>query len=728
MAEFVSQKSMDKLERLGSSGDYLKYARKWTIDPPPDETPLIKSLGSMIESAAGIMTGVANYQQTSLDREISDRINAERQAEIGDLESRTGMSGTPQEPAQAEVKSAEAAAEAAPNQTMFGWGPQESTEKAITPAEEKQVDAAVTQANRMQNAADQGKSPEHYQGRLYHWAKQRRAELSPHLRKHFDAKMGSTANQYLTDLRTKANALQTASNDKYTKVMSQVDDLLKETPLAAPLYADLLSRKISPEEGMERLQGMTKEIIAKNQAVRQWDAIKATDAIGKYAASERFRTEIASSASLFANVTSKTLGLDNPDEIRSKISRIQTGQDKGTQQQIIQYGHNMNAYATQLEQHLYNKAKEKNAAGLDYYAMKPTDEINKEIAEAVAPYRSYAKSILGENYNMAQFTLTNMKAAASDTGRKLAESNTKLGQTIRVANAMDAGMLGNPQSMGAFIAPSLMRTPGLQGELGSLVDMDIFNAAAQLDVPPPGGKPITIQSSISGLRAAGLPVPVGAAMALEQVQQFNNPAVDARAKQSLAMYYYHTNNLKLLSEFSPEQRAKVFNTLTSKDTIDSIWEATKGRDDLRAMVSNWGRQVFGQEFLRSELKDLSTIPMPEGVKIRYDDKTSTLVLDESGIKINPTMPANPLAGDPTTAGAMGGQNPGLINLPKIRTATGKINQAISNIKHIASKSDEDPNFWIMEGLRMGGLNVDYNRVWADPKYENKVKTDGTKAP
>jgi hypothetical protein len=729
MAEFVSQDHMSKIDRLGSNGDYLKYARQWKMEPEPDDSYKYKAIASMIEGAAGVISGLNDASDKQLQTQLSDLKWSERASEISDLENSMGLNKTVapnQDPTTSNTQGMEFSSQNK-TQSLFDWGPKED----VLPAhEQQQVNEAVASQQRMKDAIAQGKSPTHYQSRAYHEAKAIRANLNPRQRRIFDEKMGATANQYLSDLRAQQKALQTAQNDTKNKALGLLDNFAKDDVRIVPLYNDILHGRVSPDEGLTRVQSVLRPMIEAKEAEERLKKIKTNDELAKHQSLYDFRKILTSDNDLMTQTVVQQLGLSDPMKAREYLAKVEAGDPsvKASQEQIQQAGRSLNAYAAGMQKKYEELAKRTNL-----YVLHGPDVVNKEIEQHLKPWTDAAKYAAGGKIGMANFVVDTMKAQATDQGKNMLSRGDAFSHGLNVMNAMDAALLGNPGSFQSFIAPMAMNQSGFMSTMSQVMKFEGVRAAGQLTVPPPDGKAVTMQDTLTRLRESGLPVPTGAAMAMEQVSQFNNPKVSDDMKQSLALYYYHPDNQKLLTNFKPEQRAAIFNRLTNKDTIDAIMKASQGKHEIKAMVANWGRHVFGTELIGNEIKSLDTMVMPEGVQVRFDDKTRTLILDESKrVYKDPTGSMNAMV-------PWGTPGPSLAdsNMPRIRQAIGNINTAIKNVSYLAETVSENPDFWIMEGLKNGGLNVDYNRIWADPKYEkpapsktkvNNVKTKVNNAP
>jgi hypothetical protein len=731
MAKFVKDEAVS-----GQTPNYMGYAKKIDVPNFPQNDQW-KGLAGMLETVGTLATGFQKTYEDQLNQKIGETADKLQMDEVARLEQNLGVNSNIPKDVQTED----------PNHPVNTdpvnarvWGPTGGTgaeNPEIVPEGKlaENIDKGLARIERLQGAADQGKAPTHYSAQaMAEWRKLRAtvpAKYKEHVDKKFASAMGfDPANKYMADLNAQAKALTDQKNNEKTKVLSYLDDLKTQDPGAASAYSKVLSGEWTAQQGMAYAEKAFKPIIAANESKRQWDSIKQNDDIAKWTADKQINEYIAAKKTNLSNGAVSNMGLDNPEVIRQKIAEVRSGKNKDvTQAQLTQWGQALAVHAQNFRTELNARYDLANPAGLSPRAILSSEDLNKKTDAAVKEYDDLAKSLLGGNYEMALFTVKNMQDKTTDLGKALFESDTQLGDMIRKGAILDAAS-GKDSEFSKLMLTAMIGQSGATATMQNYVSQKTIAGGMQLQIPAADGKPITVNGAIEHMYRAGAPVPTGSAMAIEQLNQFSNPDLPKDYKQGLVMYYFHKENMGLLSKFNKEQRGHIFNRMTSPGVIDEVWKATEDRPDLRNQVTDWARHSFGVEFMTTEIKDLNGVTMPQGVNVAFDPETSHLKVMHQGIDVTNSSllpgtarPAfRPSRDGEGPVSSMEAFTPGL---QAVKNPVMRINQAIDNVKYIAKKTGEDHNVWLVDALRTAGLNVDFNRITADPALVTPPKK-GTK--
>lgn len=721
MAKFVKDQVVQ-----GGTPNYMGFAKKIDVPEFP-QYDKYKGLAGMLETVGTLASGIEKKYTEDLDQRIGQTADNLQMQEINRLEQNLGVNSnipkdvetdSPNHPANAEASAVNARV----------WGPSGGTgpdNPEIVPEGKlaENIDRGLAKIQRMQSAADQGKETTHYSARAMAEWRQLRATVPAKYKEHVDKKFASAmgfdpANKYMADLNSQAKALQTEKNNEKTKALGYLDDLKKEDPGAASAYGKVMSGEWTPQQGMTYAEKAYQPIIAANQAKRQWDTIKTNDDIGKWTANKQIDEFIAAKRANLANGAVANMGLDNPEVIRQKIAEVRSGKNKDvTQAELTQWGQALATHSMNFRSELNARFDLANPNGLSPRAILNSDDLNKKVDAAVKDYEDLSRSLLGGNYELALFTTKNIQDKSTDMGKAIFSADNQLGDMVRKAAALNAAG-GKDNIFQNLMGPAMLGAPGVTTTMQNYITQKTIAGGMQTAMPSPDGRPITVTNAIDTMYRVGAPVPTGSAMAMEQLNQFSNPDLPREYKQGLVMYYFHPENMGLLQKFNKEQRGFVFNRMTSPGVIDEVWKATADRPELRQQVLNWAKHSFGVEFMTTEIKDLNSVSMPEGVNVAFDPKTSQLKLMHQGVDItnSSTIPGARNAFRPSQGGegpvsTMDAYTPGL---QAVKNPVMRINQAIENVKYIAKVSGTDPNVWLVDALRTAGLNIDFNRITADP--------------
>lgn len=610
-----------------NSPNFFKYSEP--IKQPLADTStgqILKTIGEGIEGGSSLVdAGIKG----SIDKNLQDKVDKERDDFTSALNSVRSALGSPVVPSPVQSGSGVAAGESL-------------TSEAPTAPVPPSVDVMVGKADAIQSALINGKiNDTYYHQRLSDIQKTARAQY-PGYRDYIDQKISqitgvNPANAYINDLMQDINR---AAVNKKTEADKDLDMARRAIERRVP-NADVMFNKLQADPSFAPqfrswLAGAQTIMETIQQKEAQRNLAKGEKDDIAVQRKQDFTNEAESIVAHNMNTMVTISGMDNPVSILDFMSKAAADPKSFTSEQYRLFDTKLMAQAALVEAQLKARSTQtnKDAKGNPYSYVSDigVDERDKIIKSTRASYDALHNALLGggpEGAGLA-FTIANQLKAREDdhAGRVITGTVGDDLMTIQLLNKTMGPTLSGVLN-GKIVQSKIPDT------LMGLFRHDTTQAMAQPGLLPGGnGQPVTFTDQAGHLLDLEKQGKITSAMRARYLAGMSNfvndlkdPKIPDTIKENVLKYFISSPDILRSFKtdyYDPDHKVQVqgkysvWNKLTSDETVASVAKLSRSNPQLaedykRKMEEEAGGQLFHQEFLA--LNDYGNNPH---IKFRYN--------------------------------------------------------------------------------------------------------------
>jgi hypothetical protein len=534
---------------------------------------------------------------------------------------------------------------------------------------------------------------------------------------YIDAKMGNTANAYMSDLMRQINANQSAATKQLTSDISLVNAEVKDkNPDAIRAMQKVQSGQWSSQNGLlTQWLVNTRSLKARvEEAEQQVKLMQSGSSFEKDAAQKQapyIINEMVKSAE-FNMLDGQTGTLKDAVEFMGKLAR---GEKTISDTDAVQMTKILKAWMAETYGNIDQKLNTPLAFGKNSIAqiLQP-DEVKKQITSGMERIKQVVDAFEDKQYGLAH-TLADRMQAMTDTG------------SYRLATSLEPDVRNG--TLGLSIINRMGGPNAAERYFGTIItnseDKAIVNAVKQTaaTIGAQQGEITSLGEAFRRGKAAGLgsaPGEAGKAQTAYYKDVLNIPnkitdqEIATSIRENIIKGSYGPGNEDLLDQIKNDftdkhgnvipGRNKVFQDMTSADKTAEIFKMSQSKPELWKNYTSWAEtgfnKLFGQNVreLGSIFENQSKTPR---IKVTYNSQENKFIL-------NYDIPENAYYA-------------GVKYKAELDRLTEQVNNGVKSMANIAKASGADPEAYILTNLNAANPKTDFNNR-TNPDEEMKNST------
>lgn len=616
----------------------------------------LEGAGSLFDTA---VKGIDWAAKEGISEEVWNKVNAEREAYTGALEASYDAAGGKRPDA--------------------GPSPLTSNEPQAPAA----LDRSLKYVESVKNGFEAGKvNDTYYKARLTAIAKDMRSQY-PGYRDYIDKKISSItgfdpANQQIVDLLADINTMAGKKAEDKVKDLfwKRIDDEdIKNVPGNTNIAAKVSRGEMTTEEGLRWIEEKTKPIYDLKVLERDAKTVNTRDGMAKTKVDRYFSKYISNDVANTINFLDEEGKTATVPQIRDYVDKVRTGAIKNNPEMTRAYADIVDQHITRMRLKWAEHARTYRTDGnLSLIDLLGQDEINKRIDAAVAPMNRILSDLRADKPTLALSTKETVKALQDAATNRMITENPKIANHLINTNVIST--LGGETTL-----QKVMETHQLAENIGPMKEYFAVSAkaaAAQKIQPNPYG-PVTFKMNVEDPKVVGIPEAVSADQALKNVTFITDPSSKEEVKAGFAEYFFHPNNRGVLNKFGTNSAMEIWRSLTSASVSQEVARLAGKYPEVANMQRDWVEHTFGTELFSREIKDISTIQLPQGASLKYETETHKFGIVMGGRDVTKDTSVLGPASGPSYRGYQG-TDP---NFRVLQTSVLRINEGIEGLANMA---------------------------------------------
>lgn len=601
--------------------NYLNYS-KVNEAPKADESSKYTYAG-IGEGISGVVDIADTFEKGIIGDQVRDAVDTQRNQFTSALE--MARNGSP-------ASSTPVDAVGQPMSIMAG----DSTGKPIPAALDQKLDSAANLPAALQGGHI---SKTYYDMNLAQSAKELRSQY-PGYRDYIDQKFaqmtgGNPANEYVSSMIADINRNNTLAKEQIEKVSSQLRAQNADGVPGANVMLNAWEAKQVPEAKVNDFINNANSYKYQNATAKakfeSTERDKSTDTQNatKYATNVLATGMVSQFSALY-----KVSGMDEKDTLQNIALKLDSGElRQGDEQAQVLERQLLTNRDIFKQQKWAEFNKPLNKDGDTVFTLMGADKASALIDKQAEYFDNMAKRFHDHEYGWAHLN-QNWAEGALHTSLATTLMTPGIGQVAAKANNLFK--LFGP-NWGSALGQEIFNTK-LPDEIKGWLANDKLDLQLQPYLAP-NGQPTTIKQKIDDAKAKGVTQPEYFDNLLDSVNTIRNPKANDDAKEKIAYAFFSPQNRHFLADnrfkqdyVDPQTGNKVpgnysiFTRLTNPDITKEMFRLGQNKPELWTMYKNWAEETFGNDLMRTDLKNLPEI-QDAGLHVKWTDRDNVHRID-----------------------------------------------------------------------------------------------------